>query len=112
MKDRSCLTSLISFYDQVTHLTDEGKAADIAHLDLNKAFDTVSCSILLKKLAAHNLDRYTLRWVKNWLAGWTRRVVELNGAKSSWQLAMRSPPPGSQHWGPYCSVSLLMTWMR
>ena len=47
MKDRSCLTNLISFYDKVTHLVDEGKAVDVVHL----AFDTVSHSILLEKLA-------------------------------------------------------------
>ena len=28
MKGRSCLTNLISFYDQATHLVDEGKALD------------------------------------------------------------------------------------
>ena len=27
---RSCLTNLISFYDKVTHLVDEGKAVDVA----------------------------------------------------------------------------------
>ena len=61
------MTSLISFYDQVTHLTDEGKAADIAHLDLNKDF--VSHSILLKKLAASGLDIHTLCWTKKYLEG-------------------------------------------
>jgi len=29
MKGRCCLTSLISFYDQVTCLVDEGKAVDV-----------------------------------------------------------------------------------
>jgi len=29
MKGRCCLTNLISFYDQVTHLVDEGKAVDV-----------------------------------------------------------------------------------
>ncbi|KAK1214166.1 LIN1 transcriptase, partial [Pygoscelis papua] len=62
MKGRSCLTNLISFYDQVTRLVDEGKAVDVVYLDFSKAFDTVSHSILLEKLAAHSLDRCTLYW--------------------------------------------------
>jgi len=63
------LTNLISFYDQVTHLGDEGKAVDVIYLDFCKAFDTVPHSILLEKLAAHGLDRCTLHWIKNWLNG-------------------------------------------
>ncbi|GAB0207944.1 mitochondrial enolase superfamily member 1 [Grus japonensis] len=69
MKGRSWLTNLISFYDKVTFLVDEGKAVDVVYLDISKAFDTVSHSILLEKLAAHDLDRRTLHWVKNWLDG-------------------------------------------
>ena len=69
MKGKSCLTNLISFYDRVTRLVDEGKAVDIVYLDFSKAFNTVCHNILLEKLAAHGLDRYTLSWVKNWLNG-------------------------------------------
>ncbi|KAK4820735.1 hypothetical protein QYF61_004416 [Mycteria americana] len=74
-KGRSCLTNLISFYDKVTRLVDEGKAVDDVYLDFSKAFDTVSHSILLEKLAAHGLDGCTLHWVKNWLDGRAQRVV-------------------------------------
>ena len=82
MKGRSCLTNLISFYDKVTCLVDEGKAVDVVYLDFSKAFDTISHSILLKKVAAHGLDRRTLHWVTNWLAGRAQRVV-VNGVQSS-----------------------------
>ena len=41
VKGRSCLTSLISFYDQVTRLVDEGKAVVAISLDFRKAFDSL-----------------------------------------------------------------------
>ena len=75
MKDRSCLTNLISFYDQVTHLVNEGKAVDIVNLDFSKALGTVSHSILLEKLSAHGLDRYNLGWVRNCLDGRAQRMM-------------------------------------
>jgi len=66
MKGRSCLSNLISFDGKMTHLVDEGKAADVFYLDFSRAFDTVSHSILLEKLAAHGLRGCTAGWVKNW----------------------------------------------
>ena len=66
---RSCLTNLISFYDKVTCLVDEGQVVDVVYLDFSKAFDTVPHNILAEKLAVHGLDGCTLRWVKHWLDG-------------------------------------------
>ena len=65
MNGRSCLTNLISFYDKLTHLVDEGKAVNVVYLNFSKAFETVPHNIPVEKLAAHCLDGRMLRWVKH-----------------------------------------------
>lgn len=91
MKGRSCFTNLICFYDQVTPSVDEGKAVNVIYLYLRKTFYSVSHNILPEKLTVHGLERYTLRWIKNWLDGCAQRVM-LNVVKFSWQLITSGVP--------------------
>uniref|UniRef100_A0A8C4XYA6 Reverse transcriptase domain-containing protein n=1 Tax=Gopherus evgoodei TaxID=1825980 RepID=A0A8C4XYA6_9SAUR len=90
VKNKSCQTNLIAFFDRITSLVDKGEAVDVIYLDFSKAFDTVSHDILIDKLGKYNLDGATIRWVHNWLDNRTQRVV-VNG----WKGITSGVPQGS-----------------
>ena len=79
------MTNLVAFYDVVTGWVDGGRAVDVVYLDFSKAFDTVSHDILITKLRKCGIDKWTVRWVENWLTGRAQRVV-IGGAESGWRL--------------------------
>jgi len=78
---------------------------------IQQSLDAVFHSILLEKLAAHSLDRYTLCWVKKWLEGQVQRVV-VKVVKSSSQLVMTGVSQGSVLEPCPPQYLYLMMWMR
>lgn len=56
------MINLTNFYDELLdELLDGGRAVDVVHLDISKAFDTVSLKILTEKMLEHELDANALK---------------------------------------------------
>ena len=94
VKNKSCLTNLLKFFDTVGKYVDRGKPVDVLFLDFQKAFDKVPHQRLLLKIKAHGIDGKICKWIGNWLSDREQRVV-INGSISDWVPVLSGVPQDS-----------------
>lgn len=90
----SCLSQLLSHYDQITKSLEEGYNVDVIYLDFSKAFDKLDFNITLQKLYDIGLDGKILSWITSFLTNRKQSVI-VNGTKSSPEDVISGVPQGS-----------------
>jgi hypothetical protein len=81
---RSAEHNLLHILNYVTAALNDGNYCVGVFLDLKKAFDVCSHSILLKKLKKMGINGITYKWFENYLSGRTQKV-DINGTLSNEQ---------------------------
>ena len=92
--NKSCLTNLLDFFNDVYASWDVQEPYDVIYLDFQKAFDKVPHKRLMLKLRAHGIEEHLCAWIEDWLSDRQQRVV-LNGEVSDWQNVITGVPQGS-----------------
>ena len=94
--ERLCNTTLaiLDFVQRSTDAIDDGNISLGIFLDLSKAFDSVSHSILLDKLSDYILNKNTLRWFENYLKD-CKQYVCIDGINSCSRTISYGVPQGS-----------------
>ena len=91
---RSCLSQLLSHYDKIISLLENGFNVDTVYLDFAKAFDKVDHTIVLKKLSLVGVRGKVLQWIESFLTSRTQRVM-VNGVLSEPVPVTSGVPQGS-----------------
>ena len=68
-KNRSTVTSIANFSDDVLRAMNEAKLTLAVFIDLRKVFDTVNHAVLLKKLKHLGIRGKILEWCVSYISG-------------------------------------------
>ena len=93
-KKHSCEMALTLATEFIRESLDSGSHVISVFLDLRKAFDVVSHSVLLRKLEHYGVRGTPLEWFRSYLAG-RKQSVKINGELSGPKLVTCGVPQGS-----------------
>ena len=94
LRQRLCVTQLLSVLHIIGQSLDKNTQTDIAYLDFAKAFDSVDHKILLHKLKSYGVSGQLHAWFADYLSGRFQRVV-VDGSASHWAAVTSGVPQGS-----------------
>ena len=93
-KGHSTLTCLVEIVNQLYESIDKGHHTAIAKLDLSKAFDSISHTLLLHKLANLGLSEKSLNYIKSYLTNRKQRT-KFKNCLSDEEIIKSGIPQGS-----------------
>lgn len=102
---RSCLSQLISHYDQILELLASGENVDVVYIDFAKAFDKVDFMETLLKLKKLGITGKAGRWIHSFLTHRTQTVL-VNGSRSQ-PMEVKSGVPQGSVLGPLLFLILI-----
>ena len=91
---RSCLTQMLSHFENVMVGLTEGMDTDSIYLDYAKAFDKVDHGLLLQKLGRYGFNSKVIDWIRSFLTNRTQSVV-INGCHSNIAHILSGVPQGT-----------------
>ena len=90
----STVTALAHFTDNILRSLDKGGFTGTAFLDLSKAFDTVDCVLLVKKLETIGASSQVVKWFTSYLEN-RYQVASVENCQSTQRLVPVGVPQGS-----------------
>ena len=101
--ERSCLTQLIPFTENLAFTLNNSSRTDVIYFDFAKAFDSVNHDIILYKLKNNfGIDGHLLQFIKAYLQDRKQQVI-INGSISN-KLSVNSGVPQGSIPGPLLFV--------
>ena len=91
---RSCLSQLLSHFDEILSILEVGNNADIVYLDFAKAFDKVDINLVIEKIKCLGIGGKIIEWITSFLKN-RQQYVLVDGVLSHPSPVISGVPQGS-----------------